>query len=98
MREWSDPPVKKVYQTTVRMMMIIVGGDAMITSDNWKALLNDTIHLLRNDCDLSYTEFEDREFIPTILSEIDITTSPFWQYTQWLNSSIERCKTLCFEY
>ena len=26
MREWSDPPVKKVYQTTVRMMMIIVGA------------------------------------------------------------------------
>ena len=73
-------------------------GDAMISAVNWKFLLNDTITLLRNDCDLNYTSFEDREFIPTILTEIDITTSPFWQYTQWLNESIEKCKTLCFEY
>ena len=73
-------------------------GDAMISSINWKNLLNDTITLLRNDCDPNYTEFEDREFIPTILTEIDITTSPHWQFTQWLNESIEKCRTLCFEY
>jgi len=70
--------------------------NATISAKLWIDLLPITINHLRNDCVDS--QFDEREIIYTIPSEIDITTSPNWQYTKWLNESKISCKGLCFEY
>lgn len=64
---------------------------ALITSD--LVLLNDTIKHFQNDCGV--TEIETRVTVPLNRTEIDITTSPNWQYQQWLTNTKERCIALC---
>jgi len=66
-------------------------SQAKINADNWKFLLPDTIHLMRNQCDRDYTAFEEREVILPEYSVIDITTSPNWIYQQWLKHTEEFC-------
>ena len=55
---------------------------ATINANEWKFLIGDTIHLMRNNCDRSFTGFEEREVILPEYSEIDVTTSPNWLYLQ----------------
>lgn len=70
--------------------------NATISAKLWMDLLPITIHDLRNDCVDS--QFDEREIIYNIPSEIDITTSPNWQYMKWLDKSKINCEGLCFEY
>ena len=64
---------------------------ATINANNWKFLIGDTIHLMRNECDRGFTAFEEREVILPEYSKIDITTSPNWIYQQWLKHTEEFC-------
>lgn len=64
---------------------------ATINADNWKFLIGDTIHLMRNECDRNVSQFEEREVILPEYSVIDITTSPNWIYQQWLKHTEEFC-------
>jgi len=65
--------------------------DAVINANNWKFLIGDTIHLMRNNCDRDFTAFEEREVTIPEKSVIDITTSPNWIYQQWLKHTEEFC-------
>ena len=68
--------------------------NALVTSDF--QLINDTISYFRNGCET--TEIETRVTVDLEKTEIDITTSPNWQYTQWLEKAKTICLGLCFEY
>ena len=67
---------------------------AVINADVWKELLPITLHDLRTDC-IEKSEFDERKLIPINKTEIDITTSPNWQYQQELAEIKERCKVRC---
>jgi len=69
---------------------------SIISSDNWKFLLLDTINHMRNNCSESSTSFNNTEFIPTIKTEYNPEDSPSWKALQWFEESKIRCKTLCF--
>lgn len=62
---------------------------AIINADNWKFLLGDTITYLRSGC--SETEFDEREIIQPVKTEIDISTSPSYQYQTWLKNVLDNC-------
>ena len=66
-------------------------NQATINANNWLFLLPDTIHLMRNDCDRSFTQFEEREIITPEKSIIDVTTSPNWLYLQAQKEIEEFC-------
>lgn len=69
---------------------------ASVSDQLWGSVLTDTVNMLRTGCtETTYNEIK-REALET--TEIDITTSPFWQYTQWLNETKNNCKTICKEY
>lgn len=68
---------------------------AYINAEDWKFILVDTINYIRNGCDPAFTEFINKEIIIPELTEIDITTSPNWQYSQWLKDIKKNCKILC---
>ena len=70
--------------------------NAVITADNWKFLLPDTIHYLRTGC--TVTQFNSVETINDPVTEIDISTSRHWQDARKLESDMIKCKELCFEY
>ena len=70
-------------------------NSAVIDAADWKLILADTINYLRNNCNEAFTEFDPREVIIDIKTEIDITTSPNWQHKQWLDRMKETCKVLC---
>lgn len=59
-------------------------------------LLDDTINYLRTGCTI--TNFNSTRYEIITPSYFDPTTSPNWQFTQWVNESKIKCKTLCFEY
>lgn len=64
---------------------------ATINADIWKDLVADTIHLMRNGCDPSFSSYNEREVIAPDYTEIDITTSPNWQYLKWLEDVSNHC-------
>lgn len=68
---------------------------SIISSDNWKELLDDTIKHMRQNCDEGTTIFNNTEFIPAIKTEFDITKSPSWQALQWFEKAKIECKNLC---
>lgn len=63
---------------------------AIIGADNWQETLPWVIFSMRLGCptDISKTHEDVME-----LTEIDITTSPNWQYQQWLNDAKSSCKS-----
>jgi len=65
----------------------------IITSEDWQFLLPDSIHYLRTDCKV--TQYDELKIELIDYTNIDITTSPNWQYEQWLKSIKESCKELC---
>lgn len=69
---------------------------ATISAERWGELLADTVNMLRTGCEETTQQDLFIEVLPR--TDIDITTSPNWQYTQWLNSSKDLCKTLCKQY
>jgi len=71
---------------------------AIINSDRWEEILDSVILHLRKNCDEELTIPGTIEFIPAIKTEIDITTSPHWQYQQWLKEVQIKCKVICSEY
>jgi hypothetical protein len=64
---------------------------ATISADNWQFLVEDTLHFMINNCDIDYTNFEEREITSPIKTEIDLTTSPNWVYQQWVKNTVENC-------
>ena len=66
-------------------------SEAVINANEWKKYMGDTIHLMRNNCDRTFTSFEERKVILPEYSVIDITTSPNWIYQQWLKHTEEFC-------
>jgi hypothetical protein len=66
-------------------------NDAVISGDNWKFSLPHTIFSMRLGCPSVLGEFS--EVLPK--SEIDITTSPNYQYSLWLAEAKENCKEAC---
>lgn len=64
---------------------------ATLNADKWEMLLPDTIHFMRNNCDRDHTSYQEREVINATKTEIDITTSPNWQYAQWLEEVSNFC-------
>lgn len=68
---------------------------AVIDAEDWKFILPDTIYFMRNNCDESHTQFEEREVIIPNATSIDITTSPNYQAQQKLLADLERCKERC---
>ena len=70
--------------------------NASISANDWIKLITITIHDLRHGCNDS--EFIEIEVIPFNKTEIDLTTSPNWQYNKWLSQSKSNCLLLCFEY
>ena len=68
----------------------------MINSDNWKMLLPDTIHHMRQNCIEGSTSLDNVEFIPVIDTEFNRLESPSWQELQWFEESKIKCNTLCF--
>ena len=66
---------------------------ATINSAKWLPTLYDTIYYLRSGCDGS--TIETLETIVDEKTEIDITTSPSYQYRLWLEEAKERCKVRC---
>lgn len=69
--------------------------NAVISSDKWQLLLNDTIKYLQSNCEDGMTQFNSTEIIPLPRTEIDITTSPQWQYEQWVKQALIDCKQRC---
>ena len=69
---------------------------AVISADNWKKTLPDTIFTLRNGCTVTGLEEKRHEELP--VTEFDITTSRDWQHKAWLAESLENCKKICKEY
>ena len=65
--------------------------EGIINADVWPELIGDTIHLMRNGCDRSYTGFEERQVVNPIQSEIDVTTSPSWLALQYQKHLEEFC-------
>lgn len=70
--------------------------DALISSDVWKVMLTDTIEMLKTGC--AKTTIQESFVDPLPRTEIDITTSPNWQYSQWMDRSMSSCKTICKQY
>lgn len=64
---------------------------ATINAEKWEMLLADTIHYLRNNCDESHTSYQEREVIYANNTSIDLTTSPNWNYFQWLEEVSNHC-------
>lgn len=67
--------------------------NAVVSSDSWKKWLPDTIHYLRTNCQITGLEELQIEIIEK--TEIDITTSPNYQYEQWMINAKEECKDKC---
>ena len=69
--------------------------NALIGAGN-STLLLDTIQYLRTNCtETTYNNTKSEFMIPSYYNPY---TSPFYNYTIWLNESLEKCKGLCFEY
>ena len=64
---------------------------ATINADDWQFLVEDTLHFMINNCDIDYTNFEEREITSPTKTEIDLTTSPNWVYQQWVKNTVENC-------
>ena len=64
---------------------------ATINADKWELLLADTVHFMRNQCDRDHTSFQEREIVNATKTEIDITSSPNWEYQQWLEEVSNFC-------
>jgi len=64
---------------------------ATINADKWELLLADTIHYMRNNCNPDHTSYYEREVINATKTEIDVTTSPNWQYQKWLEEVSNFC-------
>jgi len=73
-------------------------NNVKINSDSWLKSLPNAIYYLRKDCNSNYTSVVNIELIPMIKTEIDITTSPYWQQQQWFKESKILCKQICKEY
>lgn len=71
---------------------------SIISSDNWKFLLLDTINHMRNNCSEGTTSLNNTEFIPAIKTEFNPMDSPSWKALQWFEESKVKCKALCFSY
>ena len=69
--------------------------NAMINSDKWLELLDDTIQHMRNNCDEGSTVFNNMEFIPATKTEFNMMESPSWQALQWFEEAQKKCKELC---
>ena len=54
----------------------------MINSNNWKMLLPDTIHHMRQNCIEGSTSLDNVEFIPANNTEFNKLESPSWQELQ----------------
>ncbi len=65
--------------------------ESTINADNWKFLLPDTIHLMRNDCDRSFTQFEEREIITPNSTAYSPVDSPEWNILQEAKRISEFC-------
>lgn len=70
--------------------------EAVISADKWTTMLTDTIVMLRTGCVNTTVQDRFEEYIPR--TEIDITTSPNWQYSQWVDAAKNSCKTICKQY
>ena len=68
---------------------------AYINSDKWKFLITDTIHHMRNGCSEDTTKYQEAEIIVDPVTTIDISQSPNYQYSQWLEIIKEKCKIKC---
>ena len=68
---------------------------AYINSDKWELLIPDTIHHMRNGCSDDTTNYQEAEIIVDPVTVIDISQSPNYQYSQWLESVKESCKVQC---
>ena len=66
-------------------------NQATINADNWKFLLPDTIHLMRNGCDRDYTAFEEREVITPNSTAYSPLDSPEWNILQEVKRISEFC-------
>jgi hypothetical protein len=64
---------------------------ATINAEKWEMLLADTIHYMRNNCDEAHTSYQEREIIYANSTNIDLTTSPNWNYFQWLEEVSNHC-------
>jgi hypothetical protein len=65
--------------------------DATINANNWLFLLPDTIHLMRNGCDRSFTGFEEREIITPNSTAYTPADSPEWNILQEAKRISEFC-------
>lgn len=65
--------------------------EATINANDWKFLIGDTIHLMRNGCDRAFTGFEEREVVFPEYSEIILESSPKWVALQYWKSLEEFC-------
>lgn len=89
--------VKKDHTRTVNHDRYVDScKNAVISASEWKGLLPDTIHYLRTGC--TVTGYDSVEKITDPITNIDITTSPFYQYTLWLDDTKQKCKGLCKQY
>lgn len=66
-------------------------NEATINADNWKFLIGDTIHLMRNDCDRGFTAFEEREVIIPNSTSYSPEDSPNWNILQEAKRISEFC-------
>ncbi len=66
-------------------------NQATINANNWLFLLPDTIHLMRNDCDRSFTQFEEREIITPNSTDYSPMDSPEWNILQEAKRISEFC-------
>jgi hypothetical protein len=66
-------------------------NQATINANNWKFLLPDTIHLMRNDCDRGFTAFEEREVITPNSTDYSPLDSPEWNILQEAKRISEFC-------
>lgn len=69
---------------------------ALLSTDHWNRMIADTIDMLRSGCQT--TTIEDHHYNVIEKTEFDPKTSDAWKYRQWVNESLERCKTTCWEY
>lgn len=63
----------------------------IIDASSWVTLLGDSMQLMKHNCDLKYTNHQDKKEVQIKQIEHDITTSYNWQLQQYVKMVKENC-------
>ena len=67
-------------------------SEIKITAKNWVFLTGDSINVIKNNCDLSVSQFDGTVKKEFVKSYQDISTSFKWKHDNWVKENLIKCK------